>query len=651
MTGEVFLVDDNSSNLSLLAGILRDAGFRVRAANTGKRALAMIRVQRPELVMLDITMPEMDGFEVCRDLKADEATRAIPVIFISALDEPLDKVKAFRAGGVDYVMKPFQAEEVVVRVETQLKVARLQRETDSKNAALERANVQIRAAQVQIAKLAEPSSGRLENTTAWAGAMASEVARTIGAKEIGVWALEGDALSPIAPGVCATPTVFRSRDSSSDVTFSAPEGLMVVPVVGMTGETCGALVIDGSAGPLDETQLRLVSGLAHHLGTAFELRSLKRQLSDAEAARATTRRALHERGIETLLICPKCGRCTPDAGRGDSGPAKCVDDGATLDASRVLPFRVGGRYRFASLIGEGGMGTVFAAHDETLEREVSVKIIKPQFLGDPAMRFRLQREAKVVARIHHPAVTAVFDAGELEGGSAFLVMELLQGRDLSGLLSEFGAGTPRQVARLLRQAGAALSAAHRAGVIHRDVKPGNIFLVHESDGFQAKLLDFGLALSARFDARLTQTGIAVGTPAYMSPEQLQCADVDSRSDLYSLASVAWEALVGRRLVEGTNMGEVMFTVLSAPPPPPSRFLPWIAPEVDQLFDVALAKARDARPSDVESWAVSVASLLEAGESVTGVGWPAEGWQPVRPASSTPIEAPSFGKDTTLGPST
>jgi serine/threonine protein kinase len=417
----------------------------------------------------------------------------------------------------------------------------------------------------------------------------------------------------------------------------------------MTGETCGALVIDGSAGPLDETQLRLVSGLAHHLGTAFELRSLKRQLSDAEAARATTRRALLERGIETLLICPKCGRCTPDAGRGDSGPAKCADDGATLDASRVLPFRIGGRYRFASLIGEGGMGTVFAANDETLERDVAVKIIKPQFLGDPAMRFRLQREAKVVARIHHPAVTAVFDAGELEGGSAFLVMELLQGRDLSGLLSEFGPGTPRQVARLLRQAGAALSAAHRAGVIHRDVKPGNIFLVRESDGFQAKLLDFGLALSARFDARLTQTGIAVGTPAYMSPEQLQCADLDSRSDLYSLASVAWEALVGRRLVEGTNMGEVMFSVLSAAPPPPSRFLPWLSPEVDQLFEAALAKARDARPSDVEAWAVSVASLLEAGESVPGIGWPDEGWHPRTGKSSVQTELPTFGKDPESGP--
>ena len=648
MTGEVFLVDDNSSNLSLLAGILRDAGLRVRAANTGKRALAMIRAQRPELVMLDITMPEMDGFEVCRELKADEATRDLPVIFISALDEPLDKVKAFRAGGVDYVTKPFQAEEVVVRVETQLRIWRLQRETDSKNAALESANRQIRAAQEQIARLAQPSSGRLEDTTRWAGAMASEVSRAIGAHEIGVWLLEGDVLTPVAPGSSAPPDVLRTRGASPDVAFSAPAGVTVVPVVGMTGETCGALVIEGGASPLDETQSRLVSGLAHHLGTAFELRSLRRQLTEAEAARATTRRALHEQGIETLLLCPKCGRCVVDPGPG-AASTTCADDGAPLDASRVLPFRLGGRYRFERLIGEGGMGTVFAAHDEALERDVSVKIIKPQFLGDPAMRFRLQREAKVVARIQHPGVTAIFDTGELEGGSAFLVMELLRGRDLSGLLASFGAGTPLQVARLVRQTGAALGAAHRAGVIHRDVKPANVFLVDTPDGFQAKLLDFGLALSARFDARLTQTGIAVGTPAYMSPEQLQCADLDARSDVYSLASVVWEALVGRRLVEGTNMGEVMFTVLSTPSPPPSRFLPWVAREVDQLFEAALSKARDARPGDVESWSASLAALLEAGEPAPGIGWPCEGWDRPRIGPSVQTEAPTFGKDPTSGP--
>src|SRR5438046_1571476 len=120
--GSILIVDDNANNLSLLAGLLREAGYRVRAATSGVRALEGIILQPPELIMLDITMPEMDGFEVCRRLKAGEATRSIPVIFISALDDVFDKVKAFETGGVDYVTKPFQAAEVLARVESQLKI-------------------------------------------------------------------------------------------------------------------------------------------------------------------------------------------------------------------------------------------------------------------------------------------------------------------------------------------------------------------------------------------------------------------------------------------------------------------------------------------------------------------------------------------------
>jgi signal transduction histidine kinase len=136
----VFIVDDTPSNLSLLSGILRGAGHSVRMANSGRRALAMVEALAPELVMLDITMPEMDGYELCRALKALPATAHVPIIFISALAEPLDKVKAFKTGGVDYVTKPFDADEVLARVETQLRLERLRREMDAKNRELARLN-------------------------------------------------------------------------------------------------------------------------------------------------------------------------------------------------------------------------------------------------------------------------------------------------------------------------------------------------------------------------------------------------------------------------------------------------------------------------------------------------------------------------------
>jgi serine/threonine protein kinase len=436
------------------------------------------------------------------------------------------------------------------------------------------------------------------------------------------------------------------------VEVTAPDGFAVEVVAGITGVPCGALVIDAPAFSWGQTQRRLLAGLAHHLGTALELRSLRRQLTAAEANRVKTRRALHERGMETLLLCPLCGRCFADAPGTDETieAGTCSRDGAMLDASRILPFRINGRYRFEMLIGEGGMGTVFSGHDETLERDVALKIIKPQHLSNPSMRLRLAREAKLVARIQHPGVTALFDSGELEDGSAFLVMELLRGQSLSGLLSEFGPGTPRQVARLLRQTSAALAAAHKAEVIHRDIKPDNIFLVAGPDGFQAKLLDFGVALSTRLDARVTQAGTVIGTPAYMPPEQVRDEDLDERADVYSLACVIWEALVGRRLIRGKQFTEVLLNLMCEPLEPLSHFLPSISPDADALFEAALSKSRLGRPTDVEAWAASLAAVLESQESQPAEGWPEQGWTVSAPSATENTQVPTIRSVRPAGPS-
>src|SRR5215210_4558464 len=141
--GDILIVDDTAANLDLLASILREQGYGVRVSNNGRRALTIVRANPPEIIMLDIQMPEMDGYEVCRELKADPATSAIPVIFISALDDVFDKVRAFKAGGVDYVAKPFQAEEVLARVECQLQLFRLRRELERSNEELVKKNAEL----------------------------------------------------------------------------------------------------------------------------------------------------------------------------------------------------------------------------------------------------------------------------------------------------------------------------------------------------------------------------------------------------------------------------------------------------------------------------------------------------------------------------
>lgn len=141
--GDIFVIDDNPINLNLLAHLLRERGYQVRIATSGRRGIVAVRTSVPDLIMLDITMPEMNGYEVCEQLKSDELLRDIPVIFISALDDALDKVKAFEVGGVDYVTKPFQIEEVLARIENQLRISQLQKELRETNNQLERQRAQL----------------------------------------------------------------------------------------------------------------------------------------------------------------------------------------------------------------------------------------------------------------------------------------------------------------------------------------------------------------------------------------------------------------------------------------------------------------------------------------------------------------------------
>ncbi len=185
------------------------------------------------------------------------------------------------------------------------------------------------------------------------------------------------------------------------------------------------------------------------------------------------------------------------------------------------------------------MGTVFLAEDLRLPREVAIKIVRLDLNADPGIRLRFVREANTLARLSHPGVTALFDAGELDDGSLFLVMERLRGRDLGSLLASEGRGTPAQVGEVARQAGAALAAAHRAGVVHRDVKPENLVLTRDGDRLRVKVVDFGLAQAPEAGRALTRTGMVVGTPAFMAPEQVMDEELSASTDIYALG--------GRRL--------------------------------------------------------------------------------------------------------
>ncbi|MER6922702.1 serine/threonine-protein kinase, partial [Streptomyces spiralis] len=262
-----------------------------------------------------------------------------------------------------------------------------------------------------------------------------------------------------------------------------------------------------------------------------------------------------------------------------------------------------GRYRLLDPIGRGGMGEVWRARDESLGRQVAVKCLKP--LGPHhdqsftrVLRERFRREARVAAALQHRGVTVVHDFGESDG-VLYLVMELLDGRNLSQLLqdNEHRPLAVTDVLEIAEQVAAALAYTHQQGIVHRDLKPANI--VRLADG-TVKICDFGIARLGHdigFTARLTGTGIAMGTPHYMSPEQIGGSEVDQRSDLYSLGCVLYEIATGAPPFDLDDAWAVLVGHRDTPPAPPRRHRADLPEYLEQIILDLLAKLPEQRPHD------------------------------------------------------
>ncbi len=478
------------------------------------------------------------------------------------------------------------------------------RALERRNAALE-AKVAERTKEVasqrdQIAHLMASLAGAQRDVKAWAHGAADDLARSLGSGPIGVFILEGEDLWPLR--------ALEAAPNPSLATLShPPPGLSVVRVQGPSGVLQGALLLP-SALHLNAVEQGLLDGFASQLGAVLELQRTQDAL---RAARARGPLPTGEDG--ELRLCPLCRRAFAAPDR------TCPVDGETLDASHHLPHRIQGRYELRGLLGEGGMGLVFEAEDLRLNRSVALKVLRPE-LYTGQTRARFLQEAQSLAAIHHPGVIAVFDSGEWEGGSAFLVMERLRGWPLASLLKAHGPGHPHQVARLVREGAAALGAAHEAGLLHRDLKPANLFLSEAAQPFHTVLLDFGLAKSQGQLTQMTQTGMVIGTPQYMSPEQTRGRDLDARSDLYSFAAVVYEALTGHRLIGAENVGEAFVAISKGAHRPPSTLRPGLGGAVDAALLQALDPDPGRRPLDLAAWAEALAELLEA-LPVDGRRWP------------------------------
>ena len=213
-------------------------------------------------------------------------------------------------------------------------------------------------------------------------------------------------------------------------------------------------------------------------------------------------------------------------------------------------------YEILGELGRGATAVVYRARDRELGREVAIKVIRPKSAEDGETVARLAREARTVAQLQHPNIVTLYAVRRTRDGSLALVMQLVPGRTLREILNSRGACTFERTDRVLRDIASALSHAHERGFVHRDVKPENIF-IDETTG-QAMLSDFGVARSLEPDSQLTATGTAIGTPSYMSPEQIDGTDLDGRSDLYSLGLVGWEMLTGQRPWDGEGLYSVIY---------------------------------------------------------------------------------------------
>jgi serine/threonine protein kinase len=263
-----------------------------------------------------------------------------------------------------------------------------------------------------------------------------------------------------------------------------------------------------------------------------------------------------------------------------------------VDADPIIGTNVAG-YAIESVLGHGAMGVVYVARQDSPARRVALKLIAPAFAGDEVFRRRFLREATAAAAIEHPHILPVYAAGE-SNGILFIAMRLVDGQDLGEILRGSNELPLERVARIIRQIGEALDAAHARGLVHRDVKPGNVLVTHQPDGEDADfcyLTDFGVSTwTASSAATITMTGQMVGTASYVAPEQIEGGNVDGRADLYSLGCVVYECLTGRPPFGGRQAAAILYAHLHEEPPPPSSIRPDLPAGVDDVTSRALRKA-------------------------------------------------------------
>ena len=669
---QILLVDDNATNLQVLYQTLAGSGYRLLAARNGADAITIAQRAAPDLILLDVMMPGMDGFETCARLKADDRTREAAVIFLSALTEAGDKVRGLELGAVDFVNKPFQAEEVIARVRTHLTVRRLQRELRRRNEELEH---ELRVAQELLREARERTDGILLGDSVLAVRLRRDIEQAA--------ATDGPLLISGPPGsdheavaravhhqsargtraiICVSCLAFTAGSSPD----SQPTGAGADILEKLRLAQAGTLYLEGiqhlsrdsqrllaeqlqarngaSGGESDVRVIvsttrnvddevaagRLLPELRRAFRVTIDVEPLRARLEDLPAiARLVLRHQAEQAGRTAPIISEASLQRMQEYRwpgnlrelRNVIGSALAVSSGSVLEIGEHLlnnGIRVGS-YSLIERIGSGGMGEVWLARHQLLARPAAVKIVHEAALGAAedaaATRQRFAREAHVTAELQSPHTVQLFDFGMTDTGGFYYVMERLRGIDLQRMVERHGPLPAERAVFLLKQACLSLSEAHALGLVHRDIKPGNLFACKLGQQFDfLKVLDFGVvSRRGRGAPSITEPGLLLGTPAFLAPELMSQKTFDGRVDVYSLGCVAFWLLTGRPPFEGVDAMAVLLQHSSATPPPPSEISERPIPkDLDALVVECLAKDPAQRPAGAEALAARLDALSVAG---------------------------------------
>lgn len=469
----VLVVDDVEDNREVLRRRLAREGYAVECASNGREALSRIAAAPFDLVLLDVLMPEVDGYAVLEQLKSNPETRDIPVIMISALDDMPSVVRCIERGAEDFLPKPFDAVLLRARISACLEKKLLR---DKEKEYL-----------VDVHRVIEAAIA-VEGGQYTAGQLAS-----IGKRD--------DELGHLAR------------------------------------------VFEGMVNQVKAREDRLRE----------QIRELR---GDIDVARKHT-----------------------------------AEFAATIDPGNLSTgARFADRYEIVHVVGRGGMGTVYRAKDLELGQEVAIKTLRSEFLADDTILERFKSEIRLTYRITHKNVVRTHYFGEWSG-AYYLTMEFVEGITLRQLMDTRGRlGVPSTLAIGVQLADS-LAVAHEQGVIHRDIKPQNLLL--DADGV-LKVMDFGIARLSERTSQLTEVGLVVGTPAYMSPEQLLADQLDERSDLYSTGLVLYECLTGRLPFEARSTVALIGKILTETPPTPVALNPEIPSALSSLIARLIAREPEDR---------------------------------------------------------